>query len=96
VAQPGDYARSHESARSVDVTLAARGRLVEMGTDFDDFSPRATAYATEGVSTAAQANRAVLRTAMAAGGLAVYAGEWWHFDGPGAGDPRPILDVPVN
>jgi D-alanyl-D-alanine dipeptidase len=38
----------------------------------------------------------VLRTAMAAGGLAVYAGEWWHFDGPGAGDPRPILDVPVN
>ena len=96
VAQPSAYARSHESGRSVDVTLAAGGRLVDMGTSFDDFSPRATAYATEGVTAAAQANRAVLRTAMAAGGLTVYSGEWWHFDGPGAGEPRPILDVPVN
>ena len=95
VARPGEYARSHESGRSVDVTLAYGGRLVDMGTDFDDFSPRATAYATEGVSAAQQANRAVLRDAMAAGGLAVYAGEWWHFDGPGADVPRPILDVPL-
>jgi D-alanyl-D-alanine dipeptidase len=96
VAKPGDYARSHEAARSVDVTLAAGGRLVDMGTDFDDFSPRATAYATDGVSAQQQANRALLRNAMAAGGLAVYSGEWWHFDGPGAGTPRPILDVPVD
>jgi D-alanyl-D-alanine dipeptidase len=96
VAQPSAYARSHESGRSVDVTLVAGGRLVDMGTGFDDFSPRATAYATEGVTAAAQANRAVLRTAMATGGLSVYSGEWWHFDGPGAGEPRPILDVPVN
>lgn len=96
VAKPGDYARSHEAARSVDVTLAAGGHLVDMGTDFDDFSPRATAYATEGVSAQQQANRALLRNAMAAGGLAVYSGEWWHFDGPGALTPRPILDVPVD
>ena len=96
VAKPGPYSRSHETGRSVDVTLAAGGRLVEMGTGFDDFSPRATAYATEGVSALAQANRARLRNAMAAGGLTVYSGEWWHFDGPGAGVERPILDVPVN
>jgi D-alanyl-D-alanine dipeptidase len=96
VAKPGDYARSHEAARSVDVTLAKAGRLVDMGTDFDDFSARATAYATEGVSAAQQANRALLRNAMAAGGLAVYSGEWWHFDGPGAGTPRAILNVPVD
>jgi zinc D-Ala-D-Ala dipeptidase len=43
-----------------------------------------------------QANRKRLRDAMGAGGLTPYSGEWWHFDGPGAGDPRPILDVPVN
>lgn len=96
VARPSRYARSHESARSVDVTLAAGGRLVDMGTDFDDFSPSAMAFATEGVSAAARRNRAVLRQAMAAGGLAVYPGEWWHFDGPGAAEPREILDVPVN
>jgi D-alanyl-D-alanine dipeptidase len=95
VARPGEYARSHESGRSVDVTLFHSGRLVDMGTDFDDFSPSANAYATEGVTPQQQANRAVLREAMAAGGLSVYSGEWWHFDGPGADVPRPILEVPV-
>jgi hypothetical protein len=28
--------------------------------------------------------------------LTVYSGEWWHFDGPGADLPRPILDVPLK
>jgi zinc D-Ala-D-Ala dipeptidase len=96
VARPGAYARSHEAGLSVDVTLARGGSLVDMGTDFDEFSPRANAYATDGVSAAAQANRARLRDAMTAGGLTVYSGEWWHFDGPGANDNHPILDVPVN
>jgi D-alanyl-D-alanine dipeptidase len=98
VARPSDFARSHESGRSVDVTLsdAHYGWRVDMGTDFDDFTPRSLAYATEGVTAEQQANRARLRDAMTAGGLTVYSGEWWHFDGPGAGQPRPILDVPVN
>lgn len=96
VAEPGDYARSHEAGRSVDVTLASGGQLLDMGTDFDDFSPIANAYATDGLSTRQQANRSVLRNAMAKGWLAPYVGEWWHFDGPGAGSDRPILDVPVN
>jgi zinc D-Ala-D-Ala dipeptidase len=108
VAKPSAYARSHEAGRSVDVTIASAqqqcppalqlaGRcLVDMGTDFDDFSSRATAFATDGVSAQQQANRARLRDAMSAGGLSVYSGEWWHFDGPGAGDGRPILDVPVD
>ncbi|WP_102141543.1 M15 family metallopeptidase [Mycobacterium hubeiense] len=92
VAQPGPYARSHEAGRSVDVTIAG----AEMGTDFDEFSPRALAFATDGISAVAQANRARLRKAMAAGGLTVYEGEWWHFDGPGASVPRPILGVPLT
>lgn len=108
VARPGQYARSHESGRSVDVTSAAVGAqcppdrqasglcLTDMGTDFDDFSARATAFATQGVGAAAQANRAVLREAMNSGGLTVYSGEWWHFDGPGASVDRPILAVPVD
>lgn len=108
VARPGPFAHSHESGRSVDVTFTAGQQpcpaqqradglcLADMGTDFDDFTARATAFATQGVSADAQANRAALRTAMNYGGLKVYAGEWWHFDGPGAGDDRPILDVPVD
>ncbi|MFN2560291.1 MAG: M15 family metallopeptidase [Jatrophihabitans sp.] len=110
VARPGPYATSHESGRSVDVTLAyaspatpcasARrvgGRcLLSMGTNFDDFTARAHAFATDGVSSTAQRNRAVLRHAMNAGGIVVYAGEWWHFDGPGSGVPRPHLDAPLS
>jgi zinc D-Ala-D-Ala dipeptidase len=108
VAKPGPNARSHEAGRSVDVTIASAqeqcpparqlaGRcLADMGTDFDDFSARATAFATDGVSADEQANRARLRDAMSAGGLSVYSGEWWHFDGPGAGVQRPILNVPVD
>jgi D-alanyl-D-alanine dipeptidase len=96
VARPGSLARSHETGRSVDVTTAdPLGRLVEMGTAFDDFSPRAAAFA-DGISARAAAERATLRDAMSAGGLAVYSGEWWHFDGPDAGVGRPILDVAVN
>lgn len=96
VSKPGPYARSHEAGLSVDVTLAHDGALVDMGTGFDEFTPRANAYATDGVSAAAQANRARLREAMAAGGFTVYKGEWWHFDAPGAYANHPILDVPVN
>ncbi|MGV0804363.1 M15 family metallopeptidase [Mycolicibacterium setense] len=92
VARPGAYARSHEAGRSVDVTIAG----ADMGTEFDDFTPRSLAYATDGISPTAQANRARLREAMKAGGLTVYSGEWWHFDGPGAADPRPHLDVPLG
>jgi zinc D-Ala-D-Ala dipeptidase len=96
VARPGPYARSHEAGRSVDVTIADTGGLVDMGTDFDDFTPRGLAYATDGVSAAAQANRARLRDAMKAGGLTVYKGEWWHFDTSDAYEKRPILNVGVN
>jgi D-alanyl-D-alanine dipeptidase len=110
VARPGPYATSHESGRSVDVTLArfsagtqcvaahlVQGHcLLEMGTGFDNFTPRAYAHATYGVSVKAQADRAVLRHAMAAGGIPVYSGEWWHFDGPGALVQRPILGAPLH
>jgi zinc D-Ala-D-Ala dipeptidase len=96
VARPGPYARSHEAGRSVDVTIANADGLIDMGTDFDDFTPRALAFATEDVSPTAQANRARLRDAMKAGGLTVYKGEWWHFDTSDAYENRSILNVPVD
>lgn len=108
VARPGSYARSHEAGRSVDVTLAdptarcpaarrvGSACLVDMGTDFDDFSPRALAFTTQGIGASAAAHRTELRDAMSAGGFAAYSGEWWHFDGSGAGVDRPIVDVGVS
>ncbi len=98
VARPGTSARSHQSGRSVDVTLADGhyGWPIDMGTGFDDFSTKAKAFATDGVTADQQANRKWLRDGMAAGGLSVYPGEWWHFDGPGADVDQPILEVPLN
>lgn len=109
VARPGPTADSHEAARSVDVSLARAGLsrscpagsvqghcLLDMGTGFDDFTPRAYAFATDGVSATALANRATLRRAMNAGGIVVYSGEWWHFDGPDALVQRPYLAAAVN
>jgi len=96
VARPSAYARSHVAARSVDVTLTGPSGLLDMGTGFDDFTLRAKAFATDGVTAAQQANRALLRDGMKVGGLSVYPGEWWHFDGPGADVDRPLLDVPIN
>lgn len=108
VAKPGPYSRSHESGRSVDVSIArpdeacpAERRigalcLADMGTGFDDFSPLAAAAATEGLGAEALANRARLFKAMEEGGLTVYSGEWWHFNGPGAKERRPIINVPQD
>ena len=107
VARPGPYATSHEAGRSVDVTLARAatgGRCVQrvrshcllpMGTGFDDFTSRAWAFTTTGISARAVHDRAVLRQAMARGGISIYTGEWWHFDGPGSKVPRPHLHAPV-
>lgn len=51
---------------------------VEMGTDFDCFSPL-SATASKEVSKTAQANRKVLLDAMTDAGFVNYAKEWWHY-----------------
>jgi zinc D-Ala-D-Ala dipeptidase len=51
VARPSNYARSREAVRSVDVTIAD----LDVGTDFDDFTPRDLAYATDGITAKQQA-----------------------------------------
>jgi D-alanyl-D-alanine dipeptidase len=108
VARPGPYATSHEAGRSVDVTLAHTSTglscpqriqghcLLDMGTGFDDFSARAHAFAVAGVSSAPRANRGLLRSAMEAGGITAYSGEWWHFNGPGSTVRRPHLNAALR
>ena len=108
VASPKPCATSHEAARSVDVTLAwaqatqcdtqpIQGYCqLDMGTEFDEFSARANADATEGLTAQQVQNRATLRLALEAGGLTVYQGEWWHFDTWDAHVAHPHLNVPVN
>lgn len=79
VANPARGGSRHNRGCAVDVTLAdARGRELQMPTNYDDFSARAHANAS--AAPAARRNRALLRAAMTNAGFKPLATEWWHFD----------------
>jgi D-alanyl-D-alanine dipeptidase len=86
----------HNRGMAVDVALADReGRPLEMPTDFDAFSPRARAWATEGLTPGARRHRDALRAAMLAAGFSVNPLEWWHYDAPRPLE-APLLDRPLD
>jgi D-alanyl-D-alanine dipeptidase len=79
VADPAKGSR-HNRGAAVDVTLVdGEGRELEMGTGYDDFSPRAHLEAA-GLTEAARKNRALLREVMERHGFKPLRTEWWHFD----------------
>ena len=80
VADPAKGSR-HNRGCAVDLTLfdRATGKVVEMPSGFDEFTPRA--YPDYPGGTSRQRHlREVLRRAMEAEGFTVYEHEWWHFD----------------
>lgn len=94
VANPAQGSR-HNRGAAVDLTLVGSdGRELDLGTPFDEFSPRAHRDATD-LAAAAVANRATLTAAMAAEGFVGLPTEWWHFDAPGW-RRYPIADVPLT
>ena len=69
----------HSRGVAIDLTLiAGNGAELEMGTGFDDFTPRAH-HACPAVSAEAQRNRAILLGLMTAAGWDFYRNEWWHY-----------------
>ena len=77
----------HSFGMAVDVTLLdAQGRESDMGSGFDEMSPRShpalhAPHLALGVLTAAQiAQRGWLQAALAQGGFQGISTEWWHFD----------------
>jgi len=79
VADPRTGSR-HNTGSAVDLTIVdEHGREVEMPTGFDDFSRKAWANAP--ATTAATANRALLRSIMLDAGFTPIRTEWWHFEG---------------
>jgi D-alanyl-D-alanine dipeptidase len=80
VASPGKGSR-HNRGCAVDLTLydLKTGKVVDMPSRYDEFSPRAYADFVGGTSQQ-RAARAVLRQAMEAQGFEVYTEEWWHFE----------------
>ena len=72
----------HTTGAAVDLTLTIDGETQLLGTDFDDFGPRAAADALERDGDAAEparSHRRLLTEAMRGAGFAPYALEWWHF-----------------
>lgn len=86
----------HNRGCAVDLTLhdLQTGALVEMPTEFDDFSEKAHRnYA--GASPPAIANRARLQGYLETEGFVGLSNEWWHFDFRGW-ENYPVLDVPFD
>ncbi|MEP7350439.1 MAG: M15 family metallopeptidase [Sphingorhabdus sp.] len=86
----------HNRGCAVDLTLhdLRTGALVEMPTEFDDFSEKAHRDYM-GASAVAIANRARLQRYLEAEGFVGLSNEWWHFDFTGWQD-YPVMDVPFG
>lgn len=86
----------HNRGCAVDLSLhdLKTGMLVEMPSEFDDFSEKAHRDYIA-ASPAAIANRARLQRYLEAEGFVGLSNEWWHFDFTGWQD-YPVMDVPFD
>jgi zinc D-Ala-D-Ala dipeptidase len=86
----------HNRGCAVDLSLhdLKTGMLVEMPSEFDDFSEKAH-HDYMAASPAAIANRARLQRYLEAEGFVGLSNEWWHFDFTGWQD-YPVMDVPFD
>jgi len=80
VANPATGSR-HNRGCAVDLSIYDQktGDLVEMPSDFDEFTERASPNY-KGGSAKQKKNRDLLRSLMEAEGFTVNQNEWWHFD----------------
>lgn len=70
----------HSSGRIIDMTLAdGAGRYLEMGTYYDDFTPKAHSDSTD-ITESQSSNRRLLKEEMAEQDFKQYPYEWWDFE----------------
>ena len=71
----------HNRGCAVDLSIfdLKTGKLLEMTTDFDDFTEKASPNYSGGTERQRK-NRDLLRKVMEEEGFTVNANEWWHFD----------------
>lgn len=86
----------HNRGCAVDLTLhdLRTRQLVEMPSEFDDFSEKAHRDYM-GASATSIANRARLARYLEAEGFVGLSNEWWHFDF-GGWEQFPVMDIPFN
>jgi D-alanyl-D-alanine dipeptidase len=83
----------HNRGIAVDLTLfrLSDGKLLDMGTDFDEFTEKAHVSYTN-LPQAVLENRKRLQSAMELAGFNVLETEWWHFYWPN-GNHYAMLDL---
>lgn len=80
VSNPAVNKGRHTRGTAVDVTLVdRRGRELDMGTGFDDFTERAKPDYPDLTATQKR-NRRLLAATMIRHGFEPFPHEWWHFD----------------
>lgn len=82
VSHPTKGMRVHLRGVAVDVTLIdlKTGKELPMPTEFDDFSEKAHANYTQGISKEAVENRTKLQAIMLKHGFTFLSSKWWHFN----------------
>lgn len=71
---------NHCKGLAIDLTLVNReGEVLDMGTEFDTFTPKAHVGTTE-ITPEQASNRAILADAMLSSGFKEWPYEWWHYD----------------
>ena len=69
----------HSMGAAIDLTLVdGAGRILDMGTPFDDFTVQSHHGRTD-ISVDAQRNRALLLGIMTSAGWDFFRNEWWHY-----------------
>ena len=89
ISPPDNGPRTHCRGIAIDLTLEKDGKLLEMGTGFDDFRELAHHNNTE-ISKEALENRLTLAGLMHTAGFRCHPYEWWHYELP-ALDRYPVL-----
>lgn len=81
----------HSMGAAVDLTLVdAGGKELDMGTGFDDFTPRAF-HGDLDIPIDAQRNRIILLGIMTSAGWDFFRNEWWHYQLFSPRDRYPVL-----
>lgn len=87
VANPYTGGSSHNKGLAIDLTIVdASGKVLDMGTEFDDFSKKAH-HGYKRLPKDVLANRALLKAVMEDAGFVALPTEWWHYRLP--------LDLPI-
>jgi zinc D-Ala-D-Ala dipeptidase len=86
----------HSMGAAVDLTLveAASGNALDMGTDFDAFTPLSH-HGSQDIPPEAQRNRHLLMGIMTTAGWDFYRNEWWHYQMFNARARYPVLSDSV-